>query len=160
MRIGQEQNGGTMYTYSANSTITPNGPLVVSETIDGEAIIMHHGSGTYFNTTGSGALIWGAIERTTTLDIIAAHLVAVYDVDTERALAATRHYLAALAAHDLIKPGSEAFADLPKASPHREPFREPELGVHTDLADMLLLDPIHDVGEAGWPAPKPQCGGI
>lgn len=155
-----------MYAYSSNSTITSNGPLVVSETIDGEAIIMHHGSGTYFNTTGSGALIWGAIERAATLDIIAAHLVAVYDVDTERALAATRRYLATLAAHDLIKPGSavklgsEAFADLPKASPRREPFREPELGVHTDLADMLLLDPIHDVGEAGWPAPKPQSGGI
>jgi hypothetical protein len=27
--------------------------------------------------------------------------------------------------------------------------------VHADLADLLLLDPIHEVAEAGWPSPNP-----
>jgi hypothetical protein len=145
-----------MDNHNGNGTITPNGPLVVSETIDGEAIIMHHGSGTYFNTMGSGALIWEAIERTATLDDIAAQLICVYDVDKEGALGATRRFLATLAAHDLVKLGGEVSARPLEVSAHREPFLEPELGVHTDLADMLLLDPVHDVDAAGWPAPKFQ----
>jgi hypothetical protein len=27
------------------------------------------------------------------------------------------------------------------------------LGVHPDMQDLLLLDPIHDVDEVGWPTP-------
>jgi hypothetical protein len=28
------------------------------------------------------------------------------------------------------------------------------LEVFTDMEDLLLLDPIHDVGDAGWPMPQ------
>jgi len=33
-------------------------------------------------------------------------------------------------------------------------FQPPTLNKYTDMRDMLLLDPIHDVGESGWPVPK------
>jgi hypothetical protein len=35
------------------------------------------------------------------------------------------------------------------------PFRVPVLNRYSDMADMLLLDPVHDVEESGWPVPKP-----
>jgi len=35
-------------------------------------------------------------------------------------------------------------------------FAPPVLEVYTDMQDLLLLDPIHDVDETvGWPSPKP-----
>jgi hypothetical protein len=35
-------------------------------------------------------------------------------------------------------------------------FTQPVLEVYTDMQDLLLLDPIHEVDEeAGWPSPKP-----
>jgi hypothetical protein len=30
-----------------------------------------------------------------------------------------------------------------------------ELERYTDLADLILLDPVHDVSEAGWPHAAP-----
>ncbi len=133
--------------------VSVNAPLVVSETIDGEAIVMHHGSGLYFDIVGSGALLWEAIERTTTRAALAATLVAAYRLAPAQADSVVRDWLATLAEHDLIAYGvapAAAAAAVPVAVA-AEPFAAPVLGVHADLADMLLLDPIHDVDEAGWP---------
>ena len=37
----------------------------------------------------------------------------------------------------------------------RLPFVNPTLTKFTDMQDLLLLDPIHEVDEMGWPHPKP-----
>jgi len=36
----------------------------------------------------------------------------------------------------------------------RQPFSAPVLNAYTDMEELLLLDPIHDVDQAGWPMPK------
>lgn len=138
---------------NTNVTISVNAPIVVSETRDGEAIIMHHGTGTFFDSSGSGAVIWQSIELGSTLDAIAQVLVAQYEIDEASALTAAGTFVETLQMHDLVTIG-ETMAN-PVAAPlmaaQRGPLPAPELGVHTDLADMLLLDPIHDVDKAGWP---------
>ena len=35
-------------------------------------------------------------------------------------------------------------------------FEAPILHKYTDMQDLLLLDPIHEVDEAGWPSVKPD----
>ena len=37
-----------------------NSPQVVNETIQGEAIVIHLGTGTYYSLQGTGAAIWDA----------------------------------------------------------------------------------------------------
>ncbi len=37
----------------------------------------------------------------------------------------------------------------------KPPFRAPSLEKYTDMEALLLLDPIHEVGQTGWPA-SPQ----
>jgi hypothetical protein len=45
---------------------------------------------------------------------------------------------------------------LPSPPPEAKPtFKELSLRTFTDLQELLLLDPIHDVDEVGWPAPLP-----
>jgi hypothetical protein len=136
-----------------NVVISINAPIVVSETRDGESIIMHHGTGTFFDSSGSGARIWQWIEQGSTLAAIAVALVACYDTDHAAAFAAAKRFVEVLTMHDLVQFGGVAAAApaLAMEAAGREPLPEPVLGVHTDLADMLLLDPIHDVDEAGWP---------
>ena len=34
-------------------------------------------------------------------------------------------------------------------------YAAPKLATYSDLQDLLLLDPIHDVDETGWPAARP-----
>lgn len=42
-------------------TLIVNAPHVVHETIDGEAILIHLVTGTYYSLDGVGAELWGAL---------------------------------------------------------------------------------------------------
>ena len=37
----------------------------------------------------------------------------------------------------------------------RTPFVDPALEKYTDMQDFLLVDPIHEVSDAGWPHTQP-----
>lgn len=41
-------------------------------------------------------------------------------------------------------------------SPSPVPFEPPVLEKYTDMQDLLLLDPIHEVDDTGWPKRKNQ----
>ena len=49
---------------------------------------------------------------------------------------------------DAVPPAAE-----PSAT--RRAFAEPRVETFSDLQDLFLVDPIHDVDEAGWPHAKP-----
>lgn len=151
-----------MSVFSDVARFEPNAPLVVSETAEGETIILHHGTGTYFSTTGSGLMIWEAVGGAVNVASIVDRMSKVYQVTPQIAQEAVSSFLQTLADHDLIRAASaEAIVqDIEMASAGPMAFAEPVLEVHTDLADFLLLDPIHDVDTAvGWPqpaAPRPK----
>jgi len=150
--------GGAIVTRDEDQTAyVPNAPAVVSETISGETIIMHHGTGHYFDTVGAGTALWEAIAGGgATAAMLTAVLAARRGATADGARAAALGFVATLEQHDLVR-ALPAPAGMAAAVPggSAEPFEAPVLGVHTDLADMLLLDPIHDVGEAGWPSLPP-----
>ncbi len=41
-------------------------------------------------------------------------------------------------------------------STSKDDFTNPVLEKFTDMADLLLLDPIHEVDESGWPNKPPD----
>ena len=54
-----------------------------------------------------------------------------------------------------IEAGEDAAAVSPMpAHQARGAYRTPVLSIYTDMQDLLLLDPIHDVDQAGWPTRK------
>jgi hypothetical protein len=139
-----------------SSVFRVNAPTVLSETIDGEVVILNLDSGNYFNTTGSGALIWEAIRSGIALPAIEAGLAARYGLPADEARAAVGRFVEELSDHALIAPAERAVPNADGAalfSGMGETFAPPELGVHSDMQDLLLLDPIHEVDEMGWPAP-------
>ena len=136
-------------------------PSVVSEVIDGEAVIMDLRSGNYFSATGAGALIWQDLEASRSYRQILQSLTANYEIDSQTLTDAADRFLAGLIANNLIE--EIAVEDSTNETPRRggpdvapaaRLFDKPVLTMHTDLQDLLLLDPIHDVGSAGWPIRK------
>jgi hypothetical protein len=126
-----------------------NRPLVVSDTIEGETIILHHGTGRYFDTAETGAYIWRQLDAGLSPRLI-AHRLATGGTALDVALEAVGAFVAELTANDLVSQAPSG--PLPVEDDVPPPlFSRPSLGIHTDLADMLLLDPIHDVGPGGWP---------
>lgn len=136
-----------------------NAPAVVSEIIDGEAVIMHLKSGNYFSTSDSGGVIWNGLEKRLGGEALVKMLVAKYGLSTGDAANALGGFITTLTSHDLIRAsasgsGSPAGSDVPVQE--QAPFQAPVLNVFSDMKDLLLLDPIHDVDEAGWPTqPRP-----
>lgn len=136
-----------------------NAPAVVSEIIDGEAVIMHLKSGYYFSTSDSGGVIWEGLEKRHDVDALASNLAASYALSANDASDILEGFIAKLISHDLIRIAANdaalpATIDKPVQVPG--PFQPPVLNVFSDMQDLLLLDPIHDVDEAGWPTqPRP-----
>lgn len=134
-------------------------PNVTGEIIDGEAIVLNLKSGHYFSMEGSAALVWNGIERRMPASRIAGEVAARFRIDPDAAAADIGKLLDELQEHGLIRPASAA-SDRGMALDITGPFvaySPPRLEVYTDLHDLLLLDPIHDVDEAGWPVAQVEA---
>jgi hypothetical protein len=143
-----------------NRVFQINTPAVVSEIIDGEAVIINLKSGNYYSTEEVGSLLWGGIEQGKTYPQLLDLLRMAFGTVPEDLPAAIDPFIDELIAHELIReaPAESACAlsdqiALPQVNGVRD-FRAPVLNVYPDMKDLLLLDPIHDVDEAGWPTPK------
>ena len=139
--------------------------MVVSDVIDGEAIMLHRGSGTYFSTDGIGGLIWQWIGEGRSRARILAALTERFAAPQGEIQGALDSFLADLATHSLLREteGNGRAVEIAEMTPNSMPepgstvrFVPPRLHVYQDIRKLLLLDPLHDVAEmAGWPTPKP-----
>lgn len=134
--------------------LVANKPTVISETIEGETIIIHLGTGTYYSLEGTGADVWSALESSITAREIADRLEARYDVEGDEALQAVESVLTDLSTEELVRQADgEPVAAPEPAAPvaERQEFVPPKLAKYTDMQDIILLDPVHEVDERGWP---------
>ena len=132
-----------------------NQPAVISEVIDGEAIIVNLDSGAYYSLRDSGCAIWELLlQQMTTPDVVQA-LTARYADESTTMQVGVETLLAELLNEQLLVPahGAAPLAPPPTqgSNGHRPSFPPPVLEKFTDMADLLLLDPIHEVEEMGWP---------
>ncbi len=133
----------------------PNQPFVVSELIDGEVVIMNLQTGHYFSARDTGALCWAWLESGRDPATVPVALAEVYGGAAADYQAAVDAFIESLLEHALVRPGTVASATLASAMPPPEHYRPPLLEVFADMQDLLLLDPIHDTDEMGWPVAKP-----
>ena len=136
-----------------------NSPPVVAETLDGEATIVDLDTGTYYALNQSGSLIWDELGRGADPESIAGALASTYGLDPPDASAAVEELIGRLSELALIVPlDGDAPAPGP-ASPNGHlvaDYAPPELSTFTDMQELLLLDPVHEVDDSGWPtAAKP-----
>jgi Coenzyme PQQ synthesis protein D (PqqD) len=137
-----------------------NSPNVIHETIEGEVILIDLKTGTYYSLRDAGAAVWQAIQNGAGEEGIAAELRSRYDASDEQVHEAVRQLLAELEREGLVR--AEEGEAVPPARPSasdngavRRPFAAPVLEKHTDMQDLILLDPVHEVGAEGWPHPAP-----
>jgi hypothetical protein len=134
-------------------------PRVAHQTIDGETVIIDFDTGAYFSTTRLGAEVWNLLTAGAATDDISRAMARRYAGDPAMIAGAIRDFLRVLERETLIEPvpasGAAPAAELAEPSPGERPtFEPPALHKYTDMADLLLLDPIHDVDESGWPMKK------
>ena len=128
-----------------------NEPRIVHEVIDGEAVIVDLESGTYFSLRGSGAIVWEVVSRGGTTEDAVEVAARAFVVDAEAADAIS-NLVDELVAAGLVVPAPERRGGETTVHPgERLDFDTPVLERFTDMEDLLLLDPVHNVDERGWP---------
>jgi hypothetical protein len=143
-------------------TYAINAKKVSSENIDGEVIIVNLESGSYYSTVDAGAYIWGRITVGDSAEAITANLTRAFGDDGRSIEAAVAAFIGKLEAEQLIvKRNGAASHAADRSAPPKivdaplpQRFDEPVLNCYSDMQDMLVLDPVHDVADVGWPSAK------
>jgi hypothetical protein len=136
-----------------NGHFRTNSPPVIHETVDGETIVVNLDSGSYYDLNALGSSIFTSLAGGSGVGELAALIAATYGHDEADAARAVEAFVGLLVAEELLTPlpaANGAQPDPPAALPAS--YAEPVLNKHTDMEELLLLDPVHEVGEAGWPS--------
>jgi hypothetical protein len=143
-----------------NQSLKVNHPQVVCETIEGEVVIIHLETGCYYSLSKTGAAIWNAIERQVDSNTLIQKMTQVYSGTPEEISVAVFEFLdnlklKSLIVLDVVSTDNE-LSPVVQDLADKLPFEKPFLEKFSDMEDLLLLDPIHEVDvEAGWPSVKP-----
>jgi hypothetical protein len=133
-----------------------NAENVVHEEVDGEVIAIDLANGCYYSLSGSGPAAWELLARGASAEELSAALEARFEAEPGTIERAVSDLLARLRESELVVPADGVDPPpSPSAEAERTPFQAPGFERYTDMKDYFLLDPIHEVGDAGWPRPAP-----
>ena len=123
----------------------------MSEVIDGEVVAIDLESGRYYSLEGAAATVWEMLQAGHGVDGIAAEVAGDRGLSPDEARLDVQVFVAELAAEGLVvaPDGAEPAAQAPGHLPL-------VLNRYTDMADLIVMDPIHDVDETGWPNRRPD----
>ncbi len=121
---------------------------ITHQTVDGEVVAIHFGNGTYYSMRESAAVIWEALAAGQPSEKIREAFANPPDEATGQIEA----FLARLQEAQLIAPATDDVASgTPGGLEGQATWATPVLETFTDLSQLLLADPIHDVTEEAWP---------
>lgn len=116
-------------------------PAVIADEVNGETLIINLNTGSYYVVPAEGSAVWSAIST-------GVPPIALLSGDNDPREAALRQYLSHVLEAGLLREATLA-SDGPVPSWTSDALVIEE---HTDMADLLGLDPIHDADEnVGWP---------
>jgi len=140
-----------------------NSPNVIHEIIDGEAVLVNLDSGSYYSIDSVGAVVWDYVEKGLSRHQIVEAIASQYDGEQADIDQGVQQLFIQLQEEQLIVPtetpssNRHAPVTTPASTGQNKPqFETPILHKYTDMEDLLLLDPIHDVDESGWPNSNPN----
>lgn len=135
-----------------------NTPKVVDEVFEDEVIIINLESGNYYSLPGAGVLIWKLLVEGATAVEITNELNCRYYGNGSSMSESLGELILELKQEDIIVERQQRAGTRLMNRPHeileteRLRFEAPHLQKYSDLQDLLLLDPIHDVNDMGWPS--------
>jgi hypothetical protein len=132
---------------------------VVHEVMDDQVVVVRLDTGVYYSLGGVAALVWTELVRGASVGELRVTLQARYpsaEID-----AGLEEFICELATEGLIVAAdraplgirAEEAAGLPAPVPLPDRYAAPRLEKYTDMQELLLIDPVHETDERGWPHP-------
>jgi hypothetical protein len=133
-----------------------NAPRVIHEPFEHEIILVNLDTGRYYCLQKTGVDLWNGLMDGASVEELIDGFTAAYDAAPEMVTAAIVNAVETFAREDLVVQTLSAdrvTGQWRVRDSGGHPFEPPVLETYTDMQDLLLLDPIHEVDEAGWPVP-------
>jgi hypothetical protein len=143
--------GGETQTFSVASSLT-------HERLDDEVIAIDLESGAYFALDDAAADGWTILAGGGSLDDAADSVATRFAVAPDEARSDLERFAAELVEAGLLERVDARPVPVtlgPRANASR-PYRPPAIERFNDLEELLLLDPIHEVDDAGWPVSRAE----
>jgi hypothetical protein len=136
-----------------------NEPSVISEVIDGETIVLNFESGHYYSFNPTASEIWQRVSAGDPVAAATERVASRFAVDPASIRGEVEDFVRRLEEEKLIRRAGGEPVAAPVASDTAgaagAAFSPPSFEKFTDMEELLLLDPIHEVSDAGWPR-KPE----
>ena len=133
----------------ADASLRPRSDTVISETMGGETMVIDTESGVFYSLRGVASAMWLAVEA----GVSAADLATALQAQFPELIAPDADVASFL--EELIRDGVVTGGDTPSSG--TPPIVWPDTYApavverHGDMTDLLLVDPLHDVDDTGWP---------
>jgi hypothetical protein len=143
-------------TNFADSLFESKYPNVVYEESDREVVVVNLIEGVYYFLTGTAAYLWMALHSGHTV----SDVVAAFPESSDSIQGDVESFVSELMQLGLLDQVTELREQIevaPDVSDYlANGYQPPVLETYADLQDILLLDPVHDVDETGWPKTKSE----
>ena len=155
-------------TMPSDARFKLNSPEVIAETFDNEVMIVNLDNGNYYSLDKVGALIWCCIEQGKTISEVKKFIVRQFNGEPLELEQLTVQFIVELMQENLLIPltGAAEQANQQISEPYvdnivgseinKSQFEPPILQKFTDMQQLFLLDPIHEVDLSGWPNQLPH----
>jgi hypothetical protein len=139
-----------------------NRSKIIFEAFEDETVLINLDSGNYYSFSGSGALIWDLISSGRSIGEVVSQLQQRFPDAAAQIEPSVHDFVRKLVEENLVlEQGGrdletitqEQHSPLKKSADLK--FEKPCLQKYSDMQDLLLLDPIHEVDEMGWPNALP-----
>ena len=128
---------------------------ILHETVSNETLIIDSETGIYHILRGSGAEIWQMIIQGLDLSSLIDQIAQQSTTPRTEIEPAVQKFVNELQQAGLVSlSAGEAPSAVVAGAPQGQTaaaFVPPELHTFNDMNDLLLIDPIHEVAETGWP---------
>jgi hypothetical protein len=129
------------------------------ERLNDEVIIINLARAAYYSGSGTASDLWTLICQGASIEEAAKFLASAYKCDESAVSHDIGACIASLAKAGIVLPhdamsATETKLSLPEVD--RGDWMAPHFDEYLDMWDLLRFDPVHDVGEAGWPVATPH----
>lgn len=140
--------------------LTTTVPLLISQQFDSEVVLANYQNGVYYNLDGSAAQVWLGLKANRTVEEIGRAFAAATGGDVPSVTQQVQAFVDSMLAEGLIAEdatdvhieiSNETWAPVLSGA-----FAAPEFQRFDNLRELLLMDPVHDAGEEGWPLREPH----
>jgi len=137
------------------------GPNIVWEVFEDEVVVINLDTGCYYALDPIGGVLFDLLVHGAAMSTIVRTTADRYEGDPDAMVSEIEQFARRLLEAELVRErtGSAPVADVDNETPvTKTAFGPPQFRIYTDMRDLLLLDPIHETDETGWPVRRDPDG--